>query len=291
MSTEKNSCLVWVPYLMSSSTSVTSTPTDIRSSSSSSPGVAILAYSIGYLVIFILVISLFIIIIACCFFRCRSGAFLGTSWDTTEQLDGRRRKLVPPVLWDAWLSRPLASTKEVLGAGQFEWSNIQVCTGVLLPFVSDNRLQQPVYVSLIHTCRSRSARQFAVAESEVPADHSTVAQLLPDDSQPSSPLPLPPRRRFAFLLAHPLNFHMWPRRRSRTHHRSAASEKPTEDETENHPEAVRIAVMISMPSSAFRCWNHGEGPSCQPTGPDDALREYQIGVAQVPWIHGECTRC
>ncbi|KAG1902079.1 uncharacterized protein F5891DRAFT_1186650 [Suillus fuscotomentosus] len=171
---------------MSSSTSVTSTPTDIRSSSSSSPGVAILAYSIGYLVIFILVISLFIIIIACCFFRCRSGAFLGTSWDTTEQLDGRRRKLVPPVLWDAWLSCPLASTKEVLGAGQFEWSNIQ-----------------PVYVSLIHTCRSRSARQFAVAESEVPADHSTVAQLLPDDSQPSSPLPLPPRRRFAFLLAHP----------------------------------------------------------------------------------------
>ncbi|KAG1802303.1 uncharacterized protein HD556DRAFT_812809 [Suillus plorans] len=274
---------------MSSSTSVTSTPTDIRSSSSSSPGVAISAYSFGFLLIS--VVSLFIII-SCCFVRCRSGAFPGTSWDTTEQLDGRggrRRKLVPPVLWDAWLSRPPASTKEVLGAGQFEWSSIQVCTSVLLPFVSDNRFQQPVYVSLIHACCSRSARQFAVAESEVPADHSTAARPPPDDSQPSSPLP--PRRRFAFLLAHPFNFHMWPRRRSRTHHRSAASEKPTEDETENHPEAVKIAVMISMPSSAFRCWNHGGGPSCQSTGPDDALREYQIGVAQVPWIHGECTRC
>ncbi|KAG2059717.1 hypothetical protein BDR06DRAFT_671628 [Suillus hirtellus] len=256
---------------MSSSTSVTSTPTGIRSGSSSSPGVAILAYSLGFISIFILVISLLFIIISCC---CRSSASLGTSQDTTEQLDGRRRKLVPPVLWDAWLSRPLASTKKVLGAGQFEWSNIQ-----------------PVYVSLIHACRSRSARQFAVAESEVPADHSTAARLLPDDSQPSSPLPLPPRRRFAFLLAHPLHFHMWQWRRSRTHHKSAASEKPTEDETENHPEAVKIAVIISMPSSAFRCWNHGEGPSCQSTGPDDALREYQIGVAQVPWIHDGCTRC
>ncbi|KAG2342358.1 hypothetical protein BDR05DRAFT_360342 [Suillus weaverae] len=85
---------------------------------------------------------------------------------------------------------------------------------------------------------------------------------------------------------------MWPRRRSSTHNSSVLSEKPTEDETEKSPEAVKIAVMISMPSSAFRCWNHGGVPSSHSTGLDDALRDYQIGVTQVPWIHGEVrTRC
>ncbi|KAG2342396.1 hypothetical protein BDR05DRAFT_1001019 [Suillus weaverae] len=253
------------------SSSVTSTPTGIRYSSSSSSSVAISAYPFGFLLVS--VVFLFIIV-ACCFSRWRPGALRGTSWDTTE-LDGRggrRRKLVPPVLWDTWLSRPPASTEEVLGAGQFEWLSIQ-----------------PVYVSLIHAYRSQSACQFAVAvsESEVPADPSTVAWHLPDNSQSSSPLPLPTRRRFALPLAHPFNFHMWPRRRSRTHNGSVLSEKPTEDATEKCPEAVKIAVMISMPSFAFRCWNPGGDPSSHSTGLDDALRDYQIGVAQVPWTHGE----
>ncbi|KAG2154202.1 uncharacterized protein EDB93DRAFT_188550 [Suillus bovinus] len=231
-------------------------------SSNSSPSVAMSAY--GFLLISVAALC---IITLCCFVRCRPGVFIDTSWDTTEQLDGRvrrRRKLVPPVLWDTWLTRPPSPTEEVLGVGQFEWSNIQ-----------------PVYVSLIYACQSRPARQFAVAESEVPADRSTVAQLLPHSS---SSLPLPPRRRFTFPLVHTFNFHMWPRRRSHTHHISTSSEKPIDNETENHPEAVQIAVMISMPSSASRCWNHAGGPSCHSTGPDDALWEYQFGVAQIPWI-------
>ncbi|KAG2748857.1 hypothetical protein P692DRAFT_20874277 [Suillus brevipes Sb2] len=255
---------------MSSSKSITSTSTGIRSSSSSSPSVAISAYSFGLLII--LVVFLFVIV-GCCFSRWRPGTLL---WDTSEQLDGRggrRRKLIPPVLWDTWLSRPSVATKEVLGAGQLEWSSIQ-----------------PVYVSLIHACHSQSTRSFAVAVSELeeqePVDPSTVAWLLPDISQSSSPSPSSLRRRFASPLALPFYFHMWPRRRPRAQYRSAPSEKPTEG-AENHPEAVEIAVMISMPSSALRCWNHKGDPLNHSAGPDAVLREYQIGVAQVAWIHDE----
>lgn len=203
---------------------------------------------------------------------------LGTSWDTREQLDGRggrRRKLIPPVLWDTWLSHPPALTEEVLD--QSRWLSIQ-----------------PVSASLIRSCHSPSAHQFAaaVSESEVPADPSTVAPLIPDNSQSSLPLPLPLRRRFAFPLAHPSNFQVWLQRRSRAHHSSASSENLTEDETENRPKAVEIAVMISMPSAAFRCRNYGGDPSSHSVGPGDVLREYQIGVAQVPWIPSEVrTRC
>jgi hypothetical protein len=113
---------------MSSSQSITSTSIGTRSSSNSSPSLAISAYSFGFIIIS--VVFLFIII-GCCFSRWRPGALLATPWDTSEQLDGRggrRRKLVPPVLWDTWLSRPLVSTEEDLGASQFEWLSIQVCT-------------------------------------------------------------------------------------------------------------------------------------------------------------------
>ncbi|KAG1747342.1 hypothetical protein EDB19DRAFT_1686823 [Suillus lakei] len=229
-----------------------------------SPSVAIPTYSFGFLLIS--VVFLFIIL-GCCFSHWRPGAHLGTSRNTTEQLDGRRgqrRKLVPPVLWDAWLSRPPTSTEEVLGAGQSEWLSIQ-----------------PVCVSLTRACRSLAACQSAtdMPESEVPADPSSVAWLLPFHSQSSS--------RFAFHLVHPFNFHLWPRQRSRPHHSSSPSEKPTEYEVGNHPEAVTIAVMICMPSSAFRCWNRRGGPSRHSAGTDDPLREYQIGVAQVSWTHGK----
>lgn len=160
-----------------------------------------------------------------------------------------------------------------MGAGQLEWSSIQ-----------------PVYVSLIHACHSQSTRSFAVAVSELeeqePVDPSTVAWLLPDISQSSSPSPSSLRRRFASPLVLPFYFHMWPRRRPRAQYRSAPSEKPTEG-AENHPEAVEIAVMISMPSSALRCWNHKGDPLNHSAGPDAVLREYQIGVAQVAWIHDE----
>lgn len=165
-----------------------------------------------------------------------------------------------------------------MGAGQLEWLSIQ-----------------PVHVSLIHACHSQSARSFtvAVSEPEEPVDPSTMAWLLPDNSQ-SSPSPSSPRRRFASPLAFPFYFHMWPRRRSRAQYSSAPSEKPTEG-AENHPEAVEIAVMISMPSSAFRCWNHKVhkvDPLNHSAGPNAVLREYQIGVAQVAWIQGEArTQC
>ncbi|KIK37578.1 hypothetical protein CY34DRAFT_15615 [Suillus luteus UH-Slu-Lm8-n1] len=279
---------------MSSSKSITSTSTGIRSSSSSSPGVAISAYTFGFLIISVFFLF---VIVGCCFCRWRPGALL---WDTSEQLDGRdgrRRKLIPPVLWDTWLSRPPVLINEVLGAGQLEWLSIQVYTvPMFLPFVSDDRFQQPVHVSLIHACHSQSTRSFtvAVSEPEEPVDPSTVAWLLPDNSQSSSPSPSSPRRRFASPLAFPFYFHMWPRRRSRAQYSSAPSEKPTEG-AENHPEAVEIAVMISMPSSAFRCWNHKVhkvDPLNHSAGPNAVLREYQIGVAQVAWIQGEArTQC
>ncbi|KAG2143002.1 hypothetical protein DEU56DRAFT_979442 [Suillus clintonianus] len=257
---------------MSSSTSASSTPSDIRPSSGSSLSGAVASYSLGFLLVSVVIL---LIIVGCCFGRWRRRALLGDS-DTTEQLygmGGGRRKLIPPVFWDTWLSRPPASTEQVLMAGQSEWSRIQ-----------------PVSVSLIRAYHSRAACQPAVGvfESAAPAaDPFTATWLLPDNSQYSSSQPSPPRRRFAFPLFHSSNFRLWPRRRSRTHHRSSLSEKPTGDETENHPEAVRIAVMISMPSSALRRWNQGEGSSCHSAGPVDALREYQIGVAQVPWTHGE----
>ncbi|KAG2369724.1 hypothetical protein BDR07DRAFT_1476826 [Suillus spraguei] len=252
---------------MSSSTSITpeSTPTGI--SPSSSPSVAISAYFFGFLII--LVVLLFVTV-GCCFSRWRPGVLLGTPWDTRDQLDGRsgrRRKLIPPVLWDTWLSHPPALTEEVLD--QSEWSSIQ-----------------PVSASLIRSCHSPSAHQFAaaVSESEIPADPSTVAPLFSDDFQSSLPLPLPLRRRSAFPLAHPSNFHVWLQRRSRARRSSAASENPTEDEIENRPKAVEVAVMISMPSATSRCWNNGGDPLSHSAASDDVLREYQIGVTQVPWI-------
>ncbi|KAG1761119.1 hypothetical protein EDD22DRAFT_898144 [Suillus occidentalis] len=240
-----------------------------RAAPSSSPSVAISAYSFGFLIIS--AVFLFFIV-GCCFSRCwRPGALLG---DTNEQPDGRggrRRKLIPPVLWDVWLSRPPVSTEEVLGVSLFEWLNIQ-----------------PVYVSLIHGCHYQSASPSAVAafEPEEPVDPSTVAWLLPDNSQPSSPLPSSPRRGFASFLALPFYLNMWPWRRSHTQYSQAPSEKSAEG-VENHPEAVKIAVMIYMPSFAFRCSNRGGDPLSHSADPGDALREYQIGVAQVPWIHGE----
>lgn len=148
-------------------------------------------------------------------------------------------------------------------------------------------------MSLIHACHSRSVRPFAVAasEPEEPVDPSTVTWLLPDNSQSSLSLPSSPRRGFASSLALPFYLHMWPRRRSHTQYSSAPSEKSAEG-VENHPEAVKIAVMICMPSSAFRCSNQGGDPLSHSADPDDALREYQIGVAQVPWIHSEVrTQC
>ncbi|KAG1747341.1 hypothetical protein EDB19DRAFT_299960 [Suillus lakei] len=86
-------------------------------------------------------------------------------------------------------------------------------------------------------------------------------------------LPLPQHRFFPGIpLVHPFNFCLWPRRFSRAHQSLAPSEKPTGDETENHPEAMKIAVVISMHLPAF----HGEDPSCHSAGSNDALREYQI---------------
>ncbi|KAG0700011.1 hypothetical protein DFH29DRAFT_1080918 [Suillus ampliporus] len=50
---------------------------------------------------------------------------------------------------------------------------------------------------------------------------------------------------------------------------------------ENSTEAARIAVMIYMPSPVFRCRKDREGPSYDPARLNNALPEYQIGVAQV----------
>lgn len=38
-----------------------------------------------------------------------------------------RKKLVPPVLWETWLS-PFASTQEVVSASQLDWQSLQVRT-------------------------------------------------------------------------------------------------------------------------------------------------------------------
>ncbi|KAG1753557.1 uncharacterized protein EDB91DRAFT_403996 [Suillus paluster] len=222
---------------------------------------------------FLIISGILLLMVAgCCHWR--RGTLLGTTSDTdpTVRLYGLgdgwgRRKFIFPAFWETFLSPPI-STEKVGGAGQSEWPSIQ-----------------PVSVSLIRPCRSRATCKSAVdvSESAAHADPFIVTLPLPNNSQSSSTQPSPPRRQFAFPRVHPYIFHLWPRRRSHAHHGSAPSEKPTEVETENCPEAVKIAVIICMPSPALRCWNNGEGPSCHPANPGDALREYQIGVTHVPW--------
>lgn len=188
-------------------------------------------------------------------------------WLQADRGGGRRMKLVSPVLWETWLSPPTSTQKAVV-ASQLEWRRVQVSIepdfgrfhSLSRPVIT---IYQPVSASYIRACHSsRAAREsvpaVGISDSAAPADSSTCP--LPDNSQSSS-TDSParsisrPRPRFALPLF------------------SAAPDMTTEE--------VKIAVMISMPYSA--CRNDGEGPSCPKSTSNDALREYQIGVVQVPW--------
>ena len=281
-----------------SSPPASSTPTDARSSFSASPNIASANYFFGFIITFVILLLIFV---GCGVGR-RRVARIGSAWDVRLDSEhdtlygvGRRRgrrKLVPPVFWETWLSLP-TSTEKAASTGWSEWPSIQVW-GLLHPHLvsSDNSFYQPISVCLIRTCRSQAACNTAPAAgvSESAAQEPNFARSLTSDSQSSSSSPSPPRRRFAFPLLHPFNNRLWPRRRLRARHSSA--DKSKEVDIGNSPEGVKIAVMICMPSPAFRCNNNGEGSSCRPARPDNTLREYQIGVAQVPWTFGERgTRC
>ncbi|OAX36620.1 hypothetical protein K503DRAFT_801884 [Rhizopogon vinicolor AM-OR11-026] len=255
---------------MSSSTSTSPTPTDTPSGSSSSSTSANPFHDFITFFAFAFVLTAFGVCVARFTMICRARRVREARLEPWSQRDKGRRTLVPPVLWETWPS-PLTSTQKAAGASPHEWKSIQ-----------------PVSASFIRPHSSKaahaSAPAFDLSDSAMPANPSTRS--LPNNSQSSSTeSPAQSRPWFASHLAHPFNVSVWPWRRSRPLPDSAAPDmsEGKEVEIDNSPEAVKITVMVCMPHPAQPCQIDGEGSSSRPGRRDDALREYQIGVAQVPW--------
>ncbi|KAJ8586774.1 hypothetical protein M405DRAFT_864285 [Rhizopogon salebrosus TDB-379] len=252
---------------MSSTVAPAPTPTDTHSDSSSPPSTA----GANHVHNFILFAAAAVLIGACIISLERTwrSMMIISALRLPEprlQRDGRRgrRKLVPPVLYETWLS-PLTVTSTGKGAVGTSWRSIQ-----------------PVSASLVRTRQSQTPRNSVTAvglsDSETPS-----ACPLPNNSQPSSaepPARSTSRPRFALPPVCPFNV-------SGSSRGSAAPGVSGGENVriENFPEAVKIAVMICMPYPAHPYRNDGDEPSCHPGIPDsdDAPREYQIGVTQVPW--------
>ncbi|OJA11762.1 hypothetical protein AZE42_06323 [Rhizopogon vesiculosus] len=254
---------------MSSSTSTSPTPIDTPSNSSSSSTSGNPFHDLITFFAFAFVLAAFGVCVARLTVICRARRMREARLEPWFQRDRGRRALVPPVLWEIWPS-PLTSTQKAAGASSFEWQSIQ-----------------PVSASLIRTHSSKaahaSAPAFGLSDPAIPANPSTRS--LPNNSQSSSTeSPAQSRPWFASRLAHPFNVAIWPWRRSRAPHDSAAPDmsKGKEIEIDYSLEAVNITVMVCMPYPAHPCRIDGEGSSNRPGRRDDALREYQIGVAQVP---------
>jgi len=178
-----------------------------------------------------------------------------------------RRKLVPPVLWETQLS-PFTSTQKVVGASRLDWQSLQVRTE---PGFGRSRYSsrpviaffyQPLSASLSRTYLSQAAHVLvpAVGLSDS-VDPSTrplhnSSQSSSTDSHARSNTISCPRPRSTMSLIHPFK---------------------------NSTDTVKVAVMICMPHPAYPCRTGGEDPPSRSGRLDDAQREYQIGITQVPW--------
>ena len=259
----------------------TSTPSSSGSGSQNGSN-----YFFGFIATFIVLLLIFV---SCGIGSRRRSRFVSSAWGRTfegnefdEALYGGlpasewlRSLRTPPTFRGAWL-RPAQGVQH-----EAPWKDLQVSSLSRLAICTADVTMWPL--SLVQPISATFVRSLLPAStSKAPP---TLLQSPQEVTLPRSPMPPRPRPRLSIWN----RLSTWLERRL-THQLPEPPPQPRY----SSPEAVQVAVMVSMPSPfTSQCYaeGKGEGPStliCPPLG-DSISGGYEIGVIQLPWSKGEIT--